>query len=191
MESDLRSPSGASSLVFLYAGLYLANNIFFMTMAVIISIYGLSSGTIQSLGDFLTKNLNQTCIEVVRSWGKTLTWSFALLIPGFIKYLQFLFVPFVVTLLPAYEKGEVDALRASAVFFKKHWGQVLVAIVGFQGIWSYMSLSLFDSYRLILQTPLSAVMISLLESGVFLLYILVLFNIYSKSAKEVKHESLV
>jgi hypothetical protein len=174
-------------MVFIYGAAYLINSIFFTTLAVVVIIFGLTD-TNESLSEYIYRYLNQSCIEVLRSWGKTLIWSFLLIIPGIIKYLQFLFVPFVVTTLPKYDEGKVDALEASKVFFKKHWLKALGAVIGFQVVWSYLSVDLFDEYRLFSQTPLPALLITLLEAAVFLLYILVLFRIYSNSVREVRYE---
>jgi hypothetical protein len=189
MESNLRSPEGATSWVFLYGAAYLANSILFSTLMVLVAIFGMISE--KNLASFMTRYFNQACIEVVRSWGKVLSWSFLFIIPGFIKYLQFLLVPFVVALHPSYDQGQVDALKASKAFFKKHWLAILLALTLFQVIWEAFSTAIFDSYSLIWQTPVSALLISVLEAFVFLLYMLVLFRIYSKSVREVKYESAV
>lgn len=180
LEADLRSPQGASSFVFLYAGLYLANSIFFMSLAFLLGIYGLTSKQ-QTLGSFLRHFFNQNCIEMLRSWGKVLSWSFLLILPGFIKYLQFLLVPFVVTLFPSYEQGQADALKTSRQLFRRHWPLLVFTVFGFQVIWSYLSVDLFDAYRMIWLTPVKAFFIGILDSAVFLLYVLVLFGIYQKS----------
>lgn len=190
MESNLRSPDGADTWIFFYGAVYLANSIFFTTLTVLVGLYGVTS-TSEKASEFIGHYLNQSCIEVVRSWGKTLLWSLVLIVPGIIKYLQYLFVPFVVATYEPYKKGKVDALEASKAFFKHNWTQAVFALVGFQVVWGALSTLIFDSYRLLWSTPIPAVLITCLEAFIFLLYILVLFRIYSQSLREVKYESAV
>jgi hypothetical protein len=190
MEQNLRSPDGADFRVFIYGAVYLANSILFTTMAILVALYGVTQKK-AGLIEFLKKYFSQSCIEVLRSWGKTLLWSLLLIVPGILKYLQFIFVPFVVALYPAYDEGRVDALATSKALFKKHWGKVLLALMTFQVIWTSFSTAVFDSVRLFSTAPLPALLITCLEALVFLLYILVLFGIYIRSSGEVKHESIV
>ncbi len=190
MESNLRSPEGATGAVFLLGGLYLTSSIFFTTLATVTSIYGVSKLS-QNWWQFIDRYFNQSCIEVVRSWGKILSWSLLFIFPGFIKYLQYLLVPFVVIMDPQYQSGEKDALKTSKEIFKKHWLTLLFAVLGFQVVWSYFSVVFFDSYRLILNTPLQAVLISFIESMIFLFYILLIFTVINKSPKEVFREPAI
>jgi hypothetical protein len=190
MESNLRSPEGATSSVFLLGALYLANNIFFTTLATIAAIYGASTLNSSLLG-FIDCYLNQSCIEIVRSWGRVLSWSFLLVIPGIIKYLQYMFVPFVVAMDSSYQKGEKDALKASRELFKKHWTTLVFAMIGFQVVWSYLSVDFFDAYRLFWQTPVRALLISTLEAMVFLMYILILFRVITRPDEVVENEPAV
>ncbi len=187
MEANLRSPNGATGGVFFLGALYLTNSIFFTTLATITCIFGITKLS-NSWWQFIERYLNQSCIEVVRAWGKVLGWSLFLIIPGFIKYLQYLLVPFVVIIDPKYQSGEKDALTASATIFKKHWLSLLLAVLGFQVVWSYISVDLFDAYRMILTTPVQAIFVSALEAMIFLLYILVIFKRIQKSQIEVTNE---
>ncbi len=190
MESNLRSPNGATGGVFFLGAVYLTNSIFFTTLATLTCIFGMTklSG---SLWQFLERYFNQSCIEIVRAWGKVLGWSLLLIIPGFLKYLQYLLVPFVVITDPKYQTGERDALKLSSEIFKKYWLSLLIAVIGFQVLWSYLSVDLFDSYRMILTTPVQAVFVSALEAMVFLLYILVIFKQIQKFQNEALHEPAI
>ena len=174
MESNLRSQDGATGAIFLLGAGYLTNSIFFTTLATATAIYGVSKVS-DSWWQFIDRFFNQSCIEVVRAWGQTLSWSLLFLIPGFFKYLQFILVPFVVATDNKYQTGEVDALQKSKELFKKHWLGLLMAVFFFQGIWSYISTDLFDAYRLIIHTPVQAILISALEALIFLFYILIIF----------------
>ena len=190
MESNLRSPDGATGGVFLLGALYLTNSIFFTTLATMTCLFGVTKLT-ETWWQFMDRYFNQSCIEVVRAWGKVLSWSLLLMIPGFIKYLQYLLVPFIVVVDEKYQTGEKDALQTSQEIYRKHWLSLLFAVIGFQVVWSYISVDLFDAYRMILVTPVLALFISALESMIFLLYILVIFRLIQDSTKELALGSAV
>lgn len=74
-----------------------------------------------SLGDFLKKHAEQSLIESLRSFFKAVLWGFLLIIPGLVKMIRYQFVVFVVALEDRYEKGHVDALKASERLSKNHF----------------------------------------------------------------------
>ena len=59
-------------------------------------------------------------IEGVRVLGQVMLWSLLFLIPGIVRFLRFILVPFVVLLDSKYQKEEVDALQQSSDLVKGH-----------------------------------------------------------------------
>ncbi len=59
--------------------------------------------------------------EYLRLLGHVLLWTLALIIPGFVRYTQLTFVPFIVFFHRAYEDGEVDALQLSTRMVNRRW----------------------------------------------------------------------
>lgn len=78
------------------------------------------------IGPHMKKYFDQACIESVRGTAKVLWFSYLLLIPGFIKMLQLVFVPYVVQFDTLYDAGKRDALKESAKLSKGHLGSIFV-----------------------------------------------------------------
>jgi hypothetical protein len=72
----------------------------------------------------MTTTMMPLTIETLRSLGWALLWSFALLIPGLIRYIQYSFVPYIVLFDPRYENGELDALEHSRYLIRGHTGAI-------------------------------------------------------------------
>lgn len=66
-----------------------------------------------SLTTFVKKHFKLVTIESFRSMFVILIYFFLFIIPGFIKIIHLLFVPFVVQLYKPYQAGKVDALQKS------------------------------------------------------------------------------
>ena len=78
------------------------------------------------LWKFSLVHLKPFSLESIRSLGWVLLFLPLLIIPGIIKYLQFLMVPYVVLCDPKYQAGEIDALAESARLMK---GLVSIAMI--------------------------------------------------------------
>ena len=113
MQAELMSPHGASPTVWLWGISSMALNLVMPLIAVVMILAVLAKNSEISWAKFLWQNLNQNLIEALRSWGKTLSWSFALILPGLIRFFQYLLVPFVVCFDPEYRAGHKDALATS------------------------------------------------------------------------------
>lgn len=73
-----------------------------------------------SLGEHISLHFKHVAIEVVRTLPHILAYSLLLLVPGIIKTVQFLFVPFIVQNSKSYARGETDALHRSQLLMKGH-----------------------------------------------------------------------
>lgn len=115
-----------------------------------------------SLKQFVAENYEQTLIETLRSWGNALLWTFAFVIPGLIRFLQYSYVPFVVALSPGYQAGEEDALEKSRQIFKKTWKALILNYL----LWSVLTSLLllpFDESRILWKSLPIALVLMILE----------------------------
>lgn len=78
--------------------------------------------------------LNDTLKENIRAIGSVLTWSLFLILPGFFRFFQLWWVPWVTLCSPAYRAGQIDALRASRLFFKYYAKRLLLFVLVFEMI---------------------------------------------------------
>ncbi len=72
------------------------------------------------LGSFLA--------EYLRVLAQVLMWALLLLLPGFYRYCQLIFVPMIVLFSRAYRTGDVDALRLSERLAKGRLMRILLAL---------------------------------------------------------------
>lgn len=143
---------------------------------------------VQLKARFVWREFEQLLIEFLRSWGKTLNWSFLFILPGIWKWLCYTFVPFVVLFSKKYERGEVDALEQSSSVFRTSWGKTLIFVIVFSIAIPLMITSLFDGYREIWTTPVKTSLLGLGEYVLMILSSLVSLQIFQKASVEVKDE---
>lgn len=191
IENALQDPLGAQGRIYLYGFLSLISAVVFPTLLMTLALFAMNSqtGWTQSLGIFLKKYLNQIYIETLRSWGKTLLWALLLIIPGVIKYIQYVMVPLVVTSSQKYDLGQEDALRASARIVRHNWGKIVLILFTFQILIPMIIASLFNSYRLIWNTPIQSLALSGLDTYLILFSTHLLFNIFRNEVR--KHDAHV
>ena len=79
-----------------------------------------------SFFEFATKHLTPLIIESLRVIGKSFSWALLGLIPGVIRYVQWLLTPYIVVFDPRYEKGQIDALEQSRHMTQGLWWKVAV-----------------------------------------------------------------
>ncbi|MEN0057951.1 MAG: hypothetical protein AAGB31_03890, partial [Bdellovibrio sp.] len=79
---------------------------------------------------------------------------------------------------PAYEKGEVDALRSSSAIVRSRWAVILGLFILFHLFIPLVFSAFFDSYRLLWKTPLSSLTLSAVDTFILLLSTHILFNIF-------------
>lgn len=205
VEEALRNPQGANSSVYLYGFLSLVCSLFFPLILMLLSLWALRPAvpsmterrTWEQISHFFKHYLPQLVIETLRAWGKILLWSLLFVFPGFIRYIAYVLVPFVVAISPAYERGEVDALTASTALVKKYWLEILTLIFVFHLMIPLILTVFFDEYRLLNQTPLASLSLSLLDAYLFLIATQCFLWVFQKapenklSSPERIHESAV
>lgn len=189
IDAALKNPEGATSLVWFYGFFSLVFGIVFPILGLLIVIYGAKNTEANEKGLwlFLHDHLNQMSIEILRSWGKTLLWSLALIVPGIWKYIQYTMIPFVVVLSPAYQRGEVDALKASSGLVRHQVLKVCAILLVFHLLLPSILTVFFDDYRLVWQTPLAALALTLVDVYIFIFSTQLLLNIFENENLENVH----
>lgn len=125
-------------------------------------------------------------IETLRSWGMTIWWFFALILPGIYKFIAYVYVPFVVFLDPAYERGDIDALKASEQQFRRRIWSTLSVFVVFYFVFPIMLSSFLDSYKNFNETPLLALLVSSLNGLLSLVALYIFAEMYTRDNPPVK-----
>lgn len=128
METLLMNTEGTSPWVWAYGALSLLLNLTYPLLGMLLVLSTLQT---ESILQFLKKHFQQNLIEEMRSWGKAMAWSLCFLLPGLIRFLQYFFVPFVVSLHPGYQRGEIDALSEARSLAKGKLVQLLGLFLAF------------------------------------------------------------
>ena len=177
VEEALRNPQGMNSAVYLYGFLSLLCSLFFPLILILLCLWALRPSapsmtertTWKQISHFFKHYMPQLIIETLRAWGKILLWSLLFILPGLVKYVAYVLVPFVVASSPRYDKGELDALETSKNLVKKHWWEILGLIFIFHLTIPLVLTVFFDEYRLFSQTPVASLFLSLLDAYLFLI----------------------
>ncbi|WP_413287626.1 hypothetical protein [Bdellovibrio sp. HCB337] len=181
-EAALRNPNGASGWIWAYGFASLLVGIVFPILGSLVVIYGAQTAEANEKGlwHFIQHHLNQLSIEILRSWGKSLLWSLLFILPGIWKYFEFVMIPYVVTMSKRYEAGELDALKASTQIVRRNLLKVLAVFFVFHMLFPSILTVLFDEYRLLWQTPVSAAVLTLIDVYLFIFSTQLLLNIFEK-----------
>lgn len=179
-EAAMRSPTGATTWIWIYGFASLIIGIVFPIVGVLVVIYGAQNpdANEQGLWHFIKHHMNQLSIEILRSWGKTLLWSLVLILPGLWKYIEYTMIPFVVTLSKAYDQGSEDALENSSHIVRKHMLKVLAILFVFHLILPSILTVFFDEYRLVWHTPISALVLTLIDVYLFIFSTQLLLGVF-------------
>ncbi len=185
MESLLTNPAGASNWVWAWGALSLILNLLYPLIALllVLSYFRRSeAGKVSEAGvSFLRKNLRLNLIEEMRAWGNSMLWSFLFLIPGLLRFIRYLLLPFVVCFDQQYLRGEQDALKRTREISRGQLGRLTLVFLFFAVVVP-LALSALDEWKLVWSTPLPALGICFLEMLFNLLFILCLWKIYQRSS---------
>lgn len=187
LEVIIRSPAGLSNMIWVWGALALIIALIFPLFISLFCAYTLVKKPNQDLGVFLKDNFEMTTLESFRAWGKTFLWSFVFLIPGVIKYINYLMTPFVVMFSERYKKGEVDALEYSSQISRNFWWSLKLWLGLFYVIIPIMLYVLFENYRSFSAHPFAATAITLLEAFVELLFHFIILKLFIKYLNEVEN----
>lgn len=186
LELVIRSREGLSNSIWLWGLLAIAISVFFPLLISLLCAYHLVSPR-PHLKSFFSENFELSFIETLRAWGKTLLWSFVFLIPGVIKYINYILTPFVVLFSKRYKNGEVDALEYSTKISKNFWWSIKIWLGVFYVLLPIVFYVLFESYRSFAQNPVGATLVVLLESVVELVFHFIILRLFIHYLNEVEN----
>lgn len=186
LEDLISSKDGLTSMIWIWGGLSVLSSILFPVFISIFCAYVLVT-TNQKLGEMLSQKLELSFIETLRAWGKTFLWSFVFILPGVIKYINYILAPFVVLFSRRYENGEVDALEYSAAISKQFFWSIKLWLGLFFVIIPILFYALFDEYRVFTTHPVSATLLVFVSAVVQLLFHFVLLRLLIKYLNEVEN----
>ncbi|MGZ5280025.1 MAG: hypothetical protein ACXWC9_08790 [Pseudobdellovibrionaceae bacterium] len=184
METMLLNPQGTSRMVWAYGALSLVWGVLYPLTSLLLILSCLQP---LPLVRFWTQTFPQALIELMRAWGKSMLWSFLLIIPGILAFIRYLFVPFVVALDPLYHQGQREALRRSWALSKGRLGR-LFGLFMLSSILAPALMTMFDEWKIFSYHPVSAAFICMFEMFVNMTFSLWLWKIYQRS---VQNESSV
>jgi hypothetical protein len=186
MEALLMDPLGTSQWIWFYGLLSMLLSLIFPVLATVLTLAVLAHK--DSL-QFFKNKFPQLFKEQLRAWGHIMTWSLLLIIPGVVKFIQYLAVPFVITLDPQYSKGQRDALRGSRDLSKgkmlklSAWSLLFIVVLP-------MALTSIDDYKSFSDTPVFALLICLLEMLLNLCFVVILWTIFRGSFDDEQQSDL-
>lgn len=203
IQQILSSHDGIRPILYIFILLSVLISIFFPLITTSIAVLGVAQ--INGNMDAETsknekpslKILTQTClhieqltIETLRSWGSIMTWGLLFLVPAFFRYLQLLFVPFVVLLSKPYSVGKIDALQESKKILKDRYMVVFGILFIFHLFLPLITTVLFDQYADLTKTPVAAVLLNILETYLIILSIQILYNVFVNHPSQHKETPL-
>jgi len=180
IEVELSSMDGASGWIWVDGIFSMLIGFLQPSLLLLICLACLRSKSEQSLESDFFKSFSALLKETIRAAGISLWWGFLLIIPGLIRFLQFSFVPFVVFLDPAYQRGEKDALKESTRLVNKRFFVVLCILITFTVVVP-LALSSLDEWSLLLRHPFSGVLLCGLDVVLSVLSVLLLLRQWEKT----------
>ncbi len=190
LEALLLSDTGGGSELWVLAGLSLFNGLFFPLFVTACCLFGLlrHRGLQEDAPLFFGRTFQQLSIETLRSWGSALRWGLLLVVPGAIRLLQLIFVPFIVCTSKAYENGTQDALEASRRYFKKRSFKISILVFVFQMVLPLILTEVLDPWRTFEKTPLAALLCTVADLMVFVFFTQALYRIFESVRQEFNDE---
>lgn len=190
VEKLISSKDGLSNMIWFWGSLTIANAVFFPLLISFLCAYTLiasAESTQPEIDVYFRDNFELEIIETMRSWGKAFLWGFVFIIPGFVRYVNYMLTPFVVAFSKKYKKGEVDALEYSTRITKTFIWSLQLWLAVFYVVIPALSFSLFDDYRIFAHHPFAATGITFVDALVELLFHFLILRHFVKFLNE--HEN--
>lgn len=187
IENVIRSKDGLSNIIWFWGFLSLVNVMVFpLLVAVLSSFFLVSNRAENNIQHFFKNNLELCFIETLRAWGRSFLWSFLFIIPGLIKFADYILTPFVVMFSNKYKNGEVDALQYSTLISKKFWWRIQLWLSVFYLVIPITLYFLFDEYQLFAIHPISATLLVFLKTFIELLFHFLILKLFIKNLNTIE-----
>ena len=187
IENVISSKDGLSNIIWLWGFLSLINAIVFPLLVTILCSFLLVTGISEDkLGSFLENKLELCFIETLRAWGKSFLWAFLFIIPGLIKFADYVLTPFVVLFSRKYHNGEVDALKYSTLIAKKFWWQIQLWLTIFYFLLPITLYFMFDEYQIFAMHPVSATLLIFVKTFIELLFNFTILKLFIKNLNTIE-----
>ena len=186
VELIVSSKAGLTSMIWVWGSLSILSAIFFPLLVSLLCAFILVP-TNREIDEFLAENLELSIIETLRAWGKTFLWSFLFIMPGFVKYINYILTPYVVMFSRKYKNGEVDALEYSTKISKRFWWSLNLWLSLFYMVIPIILYFLFNEYRVFSTHPISATAIVFVETIIQILFNLIILKLFIKYLNEVEN----
>ncbi|HRO68714.1 MAG TPA: hypothetical protein PL182_14165, partial [Pseudobdellovibrionaceae bacterium] len=134
---------------------------------------------------------SQVYIETLRSWGSALAWGLLLILPGLIRLVQLIYVPFIVMFSKSYDEGKTEVLKTSTRYAHKHPFRLAAYVLIFTLTIPLIVTSLTDPWRSYAGDPVSAFLCTLLDLVLLTLSVQILFRLFDRIRQEFGDESLL
>lgn len=180
MTGLLTSTEGISPLVWVFGLLSVMNNMLFPLLLMFITLAAIQDRPTLA---FFNTTFSFAIREQLRATGRVISWGLIFILPGFYKYFRLIFVPFVVAENPNYMQGTVDALKSSQELTQ---GKTFLKVIGLCLVFAVLFpifLSGFDDYRLLLETPLTAIPLVCVETFLSVFFVCCLFHLFLKASE--------
>lgn len=178
MDDILKSPDGLGPRLWIFGGLSLLVGLVVPVIQFLLVLAGKSPAGILV---FLKQNFKLSLIEMMRAWGNSMTWAFLFIVPGFVYYIRYLFVMFIVCDDAKYAAGEIDALKKSVSLSRGIWWKLFALFFVF-AIVIPLLMTFFDEYKLLSENFLTGALFCLFESVLQILFVLIILRLYRKRA---------
>lgn len=116
--------------------------------------------------------------EWLRSLGDASLWSFAFILPGLMRWIDYSLLPFVCFFDPLYQSGSVDALHHCRALAHGHRLRLWGLWLGFGVVLPLIISSLLGPFRSFFATPVQAVGLVFIEGLTSVLSFWMLWRIY-------------
>lgn len=131
---------------------------------------------------FLTKTRDYTR-EWLRGMGEASLWMFVLVIPGLLRWVEYTMLPFICFFDPAYQNGEVDALKQCRKILRGHRWKLWLLWLGFGMILPLILTSIFSDYESLREHPWSGSALVLVETVIQALGFWLFWKLYLQAQK--------
>lgn len=178
MQNELASHDGASSIIWLWGGLSLLSSLIFPPLLILFTLAALQKEN--GWRNFLTKNAQYLIIEEMRTIGQCFSWGLLFIIPGLVRMIQLVFVPFIVLCDPAYSRGEIDALKSSTRTANMKFFKIIGLLIVFSLLIPFAS-TFIDEYKMLQEHPVSALGWIFVDMNLSILLVLLLLKQWEKA----------